>query len=138
MLSRNRSILEEVVEQQTCSACDIFLWLIHAMCFNDRFLNVSESVERKPENKPLWTLQDCLHDLFNLVPVSNFISARVGQIKSDIWCRRKNLYYYFLLVLVFHSFVLGVYFLVFISVLCQLPVLYLLYLFAYRIYIGCA
>ena len=49
-------------------------------------------------------------------------------------CRRKNLYYHFLLVLVFHSFVLGVYFLVFISVLCQLPVLYLLYLFAYRIY----
>ena len=28
-------------------------------------------------------------------------------------CRRKNLYYHFLLVLVFHSFVLGVYFLVF-------------------------
>ena len=28
-------------------------------------------------------------------------------------CRRKNLYYHFLLVLMFHSFVLGVYFLVF-------------------------
>ena len=59
---------------------------------------------------------------------------------SIMWCqcRRKNLYYHFLLVLVFHSFVLGVYFLVFISVLSQLPVLYLLYLFAYCIYIGCA
>ena len=33
-------------------------------------------------------------------------------------CRRKNLYYNFLLLLKFHSFVSGVYFLVFISVLC--------------------
>ena len=32
---------------------------------------------------------------------------------EHILCRRKNLYYHFLLVLVFHSFVLGVYFLVF-------------------------
>ena len=28
----------------------------------------------------LWTLQDCPHDLFNLVPASNFIPARVRQI----------------------------------------------------------
>ena len=33
--------------------------------------------------------------------------------KTGSLCRRKNLYYHFLLVLVFHSFVLGVYFLVF-------------------------
>ena len=37
----------------------------------------------------------------------------------------------FLLLLKFHSFVSGVYFLVFISVLCKLSVLYLLYLYAY-------
>ena len=33
--------------------------------------------------------------------------------KRKKYCRRKNLYYHFLLVLVFHSFMLGVYFLVF-------------------------
>ena len=28
----------------------------HVMCFNDRLRNVTESVERKPENKPLQNL----------------------------------------------------------------------------------
>ena len=69
----------------------------------------------------------------NFYPRDTYAVSKL--IKHFINCRRKNLYYLFLLLLMFHSFVLGVYFLVYISVLCQLPVLYLLYLFAYRIHI---
>ena len=58
----------------------------------------------------------------NVVPIEaadgkgTCVSGRVQTLAAKELCnrcRRKNLYYHFLLVLVFHSFMLGVYFLVF-------------------------
>ena len=47
------------------------------MCFNDRFLNVSESVERKPKNKPLRNL-------------TRLSAICLGQIKSVFENREKG------------------------------------------------